>query len=355
MCGQSNFLNQTEVKDFMKQYEDQYVDDSLLDLYGVEFGEVLEATSLLRPLMRAYCLTDPNKVQRFMEDISVYASAGFLVHSAFQDLRCRRDGDESCEDAIKLREKEKWMKKAYKFLTKAEALREAASNPMEGLKLDIKDDLNTTIYKVLSDNVHGRGRSYNYQMFTLFEKVNKFITNKIGDINDWPEACLVNQDDKTVIVYVGQFHNREDSLPYRPQLWELPTQVEIDKARLHVYTKAGQRGFKKDYYKGDPGLEECGVHCHDVTKDITVDSESSDYVMFILYNPKDFHIQSFPEDFPANTKESPHPELIVRKLPVHVLYVERGFIWQRIRYSGRVIIAKRDYPASTEYYAFVEI
>ena len=77
--------------------------------------------------------------------------------------------------------------------------------------------------------------------------------------------------------------------------------------------------------------------------------------MFILYNPKDFHIQSFPEDFPANTKESPHPELIVRKLSVHVLYVERGYIGKRTMYSGKVIIAKRDYPASTEYYAFVEI
>ena len=38
-----------------KQYKDDRDEDSLLDLYEVEFGEVLDASSLLRPFMRASC------------------------------------------------------------------------------------------------------------------------------------------------------------------------------------------------------------------------------------------------------------------------------------------------------------
>ena len=53
-----------------KQYKDDRDEDSLLDLYEVEFGEVLDASSLLRPFMRACCGTDLAKVRRFMQGIS---------------------------------------------------------------------------------------------------------------------------------------------------------------------------------------------------------------------------------------------------------------------------------------------
>ena len=53
-----------------KQYKDDRDEDSLLDLYEVEFGEVLDASSLRRPFMRVYCGTDFAKVRRFMQGIS---------------------------------------------------------------------------------------------------------------------------------------------------------------------------------------------------------------------------------------------------------------------------------------------
>ena len=49
-----------------KQYKDNRDEDSLLGLYEVEFGEVLDASSLLQPFVRAYCGTDLAKVRRFM-------------------------------------------------------------------------------------------------------------------------------------------------------------------------------------------------------------------------------------------------------------------------------------------------
>ncbi|CAH3019024.1 unnamed protein product, partial [Porites evermanni] len=45
-----------------KQYKDDRDEDSLLGLYEVEFGEVLDASSLLQPFVRAYCGTDLAKV-----------------------------------------------------------------------------------------------------------------------------------------------------------------------------------------------------------------------------------------------------------------------------------------------------
>ena len=53
-----------------KQYKDDRDEDSLLGLYEVEFGEVLDASSLLQPFVRAYCGTDLAKVRRFMQRIS---------------------------------------------------------------------------------------------------------------------------------------------------------------------------------------------------------------------------------------------------------------------------------------------
>ena len=72
----------------MEQYKEDRVNDSLLDLFGVEFGEVLETSSLLKAMMRAYCTTDPGKAQRFMEGIINYVLAGSLSHFAYTSLRC---------------------------------------------------------------------------------------------------------------------------------------------------------------------------------------------------------------------------------------------------------------------------
>ena len=50
-----------------KQYKDDRDEDNLLDLYEVEIGVVLDASSLRRPFMRAYCGTELAKVRRFMQ------------------------------------------------------------------------------------------------------------------------------------------------------------------------------------------------------------------------------------------------------------------------------------------------
>ena len=139
VCGADNLYNRTEVRDFMEQYKEDRVDDSLLDMFGVEFAEVLEASSLLKAMMRAYCTTDPGKVQRFMEGIIKYALAGSLSHFAYTSLRCHKEARQDCDENQD--EWEEWNRKLYEFLKKANALKEAATNPGYGLQLDIQEDL----------------------------------------------------------------------------------------------------------------------------------------------------------------------------------------------------------------------
>ena len=72
-------------KGMCNQYKDDRDEDSLLDLYEVEFGEVLDASSLLRPFMRASCGTDLAKVKPFMQGISSLQSRAwsFFLSRAF--------------------------------------------------------------------------------------------------------------------------------------------------------------------------------------------------------------------------------------------------------------------------------
>ena len=130
--GADNLYNQTEVRDFMEQYKEDRVDDSLLDLFGVEFGEVLEASSLLKAMMRAYCTTDPGKAQRFMEGIINYVLAGSLCHSAYTSLGCHKEARQDCDENQD--EREEGNRKLYEFLKKANAMKKAASDPSYGLR-----------------------------------------------------------------------------------------------------------------------------------------------------------------------------------------------------------------------------
>ena len=132
VCGADNLYNRTEVRDFMEQYKEDRVDDSLLDLFGVEFGEVLEASSLLKAMMRAYCTTDPGKAQRFMEGIINYVLAGSLCHSAYTSLGCHKEARQDCDENQD--EREEGNRKLYEFLKKANAMKKAASDPSYGLR-----------------------------------------------------------------------------------------------------------------------------------------------------------------------------------------------------------------------------
>ncbi|KAJ7351908.1 hypothetical protein OS493_034512 [Desmophyllum pertusum] len=141
VCGSRNLLRRPEVVTFMEQYKEDSVENSLKDLYGVDFADtsslpIPEASSLLKSFMRAYCGTNAPKVQRFMQEISNYAYAGSMAHFAYRSLECRKpkkDRPTNCDNDEA--EKEIWMKKLYRFLKKANAMKEGAVHPAKGLQL----------------------------------------------------------------------------------------------------------------------------------------------------------------------------------------------------------------------------
>ena len=366
VCGANNLLNRTEVKDFMEQYKEQYVDDSLLDLYGMEYGEVIEASSLLKPLMRAYCLTDPNKVQKFMEDISNYAYAGSLAHDAFESLKCRQEGRQDCEDQSDEgnEEKQEWMWKVYNFLTKANAIKEAASNLAYGLQLDLKHDLNSTIYKHLEEAGSFSDRRELYYSRDLLDAVENQITNKLDDINDWPEACMVNLDEKAIAVYVAQL--KENVIDYANAdyvPWDLPAGIELRYTSRHVRT--GKHGYKKNYFNDGDAQFSCShvTYACDVSfgKDPTRDMHHPNgYVISFLFSPRSYHIKGYMDDFkifPASFEEIERmnvtPDVVVKRIPIYVFHLTDQYSREKIGLYASVFLATKNSGHSRDYFAFI--
>lgn len=112
VCDTATLLKQSEVKSFMNLYVQKDLRNHLQDLLDVEFGRVLEAsTGLLRPLMRAYCATDPSRVKRFMRHVTMYANGGTLALFAYENLVCLQNGRTGCAELDD--DKKTWLKKLY--------------------------------------------------------------------------------------------------------------------------------------------------------------------------------------------------------------------------------------------------
>lgn len=140
VCDTTDLLKQREVKNFMEDTRRKDLRNHPQDLLEVEFGGVLEAsTGLLKPIMKAYCASDPSRVIRFMEHISMYAYGGILALFTYENLVCLENGGENCTELDD--DKNDWLKKLHRFTTKAEVYRVAVNDHARGLELDMKDHL----------------------------------------------------------------------------------------------------------------------------------------------------------------------------------------------------------------------
>ena len=329
VCGKDNLYNRTEVRDFMEQYKEDRVDDSLLDLFGVEFGEVLEASSLLKAMMRAYCTTNPGKVQRFMEGIKNYALAGSLSHFAYTSLLCHKEGRQDCDENQDGRKE--WIRKLYKFFKKANALKEAATNLGYGLQLDIQEDLDKLIYEEV------KVANSRLQFDQLFSKVFDFIINKLNDINDWPEACMYNLDDKVVLVELAELlHNAteydSDLRPWYLDFWNtgyglIQIKFKLKEGNSKLYTKR---------YLTHELDNKSNVHCLSrVPTDSTWDYDCSvvfhnkppenDWIISVLFNPNSYKIK-------AENPDNDQVTLVVfiNRLPIYVYYTTKHKIDEKL-------------------------
>lgn len=338
VCGADSLLNRTEVRHFMEQYKWDRVDDSLLDLFGVEFGEVLESSSLLKALMRAYCNTNQGKVERFMEGVIDYAVAGSLAHFAYQSLECRKEGGQDCDGDEE--ENEEWNRKLYRFLKKADAIREAVKDPGYGFQLDIQEDID----KLICDEVAKNPVQFNQ----LFDKVFNFIIKKLNDKNDWPEACIYNLNDKVVIVELAELKPNATTYnsnmkPWYLDFWETGNALrkyrfQIKQANDELYTKQTLTGTERynclRHYKIE--IDRMTTHWEEECK-VTFDEKpaSHDWIISILFNPNSYKIKA--ED---KQNDQVTPTVFVKRLPLYVYYTTDEIIREKLKHRAYLKITK---------------
>ena len=149
------------------------VDNCLLDLYAVEFGELTEATSLLRPYMLAYCHNKQHLVQKLAEELIYCGYAGLQFHFTYYNVNAAfKGGDFQVDDA--------WLKKLYKFVKKVTAFKEASnttateSSLTNSLQFDFEDEILVNL-KVKQKET------------TFMNWWKKRIINE----HDWPYYCLL--------------------------------------------------------------------------------------------------------------------------------------------------------------------
>ena len=152
-----------------------FVDNRLLDLYGVEFGELAEVTSLLTPYMRPYCHSKKHLVQKFAQELIYYGYAGLQSHFTYLSLL---DATKGLKSGLDVDANNVLMTKFYKFLKVAEAIRQASSSePGRALQLKLEDEI---LVEVKKDEAN----------------IVDWLKKRINNTNDWPNLCLLKDADK---------------------------------------------------------------------------------------------------------------------------------------------------------------
>ena len=171
-----------------------FVDNRLLDLYGVEFGELPEATSLLRPYMLAYCHGKEHLVQKLAEELTYYGYAGLQCHFTYHSLANATKGLKS---DLTIEEYDVWLAKLYKFTKRANAFSEASSSkPGLALNFDLEEEI---LMKSQNEST-----------------VLDWLKNRILNTNDWPYQCFfkeANGTEKKSTLYLR--YQKLDRLPAR--------------------------------------------------------------------------------------------------------------------------------------------
>lgn len=145
-----------------------------MDLYWVELGELVEATSLLTPYMLAYCHSKKHLVQKFAQELIYYGYAGLQSHFTYRSLLDATKGsksglDDEANNAL--------MTKLYKFAKMAEVFREASlSEPGRALQLKLEDEILTEVTKDEAS-------------------ITNWLKKRITNTNDWPYQCVLKGAD----------------------------------------------------------------------------------------------------------------------------------------------------------------
>ena len=282
----------------------------------------------MKAMMRAYCNTNRVKVQYFIEGVINYAVAGSLAHFAYQSLECLKEGGQDCNGDEE--ENKEWYHKLYRFLKKANALNQTAKDPGYGLQLDIQDDVDKLIYREVA--------KYPDQSNALFDKVFNFIIKKLTDMNDWPEACIYNLNDKVVIVDLAELKSNVTTYnssmkPWYLDFWRTGNALrkyryQIKQANDELYTKQKLTGEEKYYCRLPyrvPMPHYFPLYEHDCLVLLDEKPASHDWIISILFNPNSYKIKAKDKQ---NDKVT--PTVLVKRLPLYVYYTTEDTITKKM-------------------------
>ena len=224
-----------------------------MDLYGVELGELVEATSLLTPYMMAYCRSKKHLVQKFAQELIYYGYAGLQSHFTYLSLLgatkgSKRGLDDEANNAL--------MTKLYKFAKMAEVFREASlSEPGRALRLKLEDEILTQITKDEAG-------------------ITDWLSKRIINLNDWPYECVIKgadgQERNSLVIQYQKINkikshwvgitSPEELLTNLP--WEIPARTKYEigstyvraprRKRLGQCTKPGADNVMIVSYYPDP-------------------------------------------------------------------------------------------------------
>ena len=201
-----------------------------MDLYGVELGELVEATSLLTPYMLAYCRSKKHLVQKFAQELIYYGYAGLQSHFTYRSLLDATKGSKSGLDD---KTNNALMTKLYKFAKMAEVFREASlSAPGRALQLKVEDEILTQVTKDEAG-------------------ITDWLSKRIINTNDWPYQCVLKEADgkeknSLIIQYqkiIGikshwaSITNPEELLTNAP--WDVPTRADYELGSTYVRAPKG--------------------------------------------------------------------------------------------------------------------
>ena len=190
VCDTKALLQEIEVESFMEETLYKDLRNNLEDLLDVEFGGVLEAsTGLLKPYMRAYCVSHPSRSKKFLQHIQMYAYGGTAALFAYENLKCLKSGKQTCP--YQQTDRDEWTKKLYKFTSAAKIYETYFNNPAKAMALYLKDDLNNLIKEEV-EKVQDPSPTSDNPFPGLLDKVYDLIIRKLKDTHDWLYTCIYN-------------------------------------------------------------------------------------------------------------------------------------------------------------------
>ena len=118
-----------------------------------------------------------------------YGGTAALFAYEYENLKCLKSGKQTCP--YQKTDRDKWMRKLYKFTSTANIYETYFRNPAKAMALYLRDDLDKLINEEV-EKVQNPSPSTDNPFPGLLDKVFDLIIRKLKDTHDWLYTCIYN-------------------------------------------------------------------------------------------------------------------------------------------------------------------